>query len=79
MADITLSDGREITIDLGKISIREWRALFDRNQPEEDEFGTIGKVVGLTVEQVGALPFPDWQRVYRAVLKKAQEPLADPN
>lgn len=79
MADITLSDGREITIDLGKISVREWRALFDPKQPDADEYATVGRVAGLTAEQVAGLPLPEWQRLYRAILKKAQEPLADPN
>lgn len=79
MADVTLSDGREITINLGKVTVKEWRALFDPKQPDDEEYTIVGKAAGMTAEQVGSLSLPDWQRLYRAMLKKAQEPLADPN
>ena len=35
MADFEFADGREITFDLSKISIGEYKALFDPNQSDE--------------------------------------------
>lgn len=79
MADVTLHDGRELTIDLYAISIREYRSLFDRAQPQENEDALIAKCVGLTLEQYLDLPQPDYRRVGEAFLRRAREPLADPN
>ena len=77
--DVTLSDGREIVFDLNRISIREYRALFDREQSEGDEYATLAKAAGMTADEVGALGYEDWRRFGQAFFKKAREPLADPN
>jgi hypothetical protein len=79
MADVVLSDGREIVFDLNKISIKEYRALFDRDQPDADEYRSLGKVTGLSAQEIGDLPFLEWRRLYRAFLEKCAQPLADPN
>ena len=79
MPNITLADGREITIDLSVITIREYRALFDKKQKQEDEDATLAKVVGLTVDELLDLSQPDYRRVTEAFFKAAREPLSDPN
>lgn len=79
MADVTLSDGREIEFDLSKLTIKEYRSLFDPSQPEEDEYGILGRVSGLSAEEIEELPLLEWKRFYGGFLKKAREPLADPN
>ena len=79
MSDITLSDGREITFDLNKITIKEYRALFRVEQPDEEEYASLAKVSGLTAEEVANLGFKDWRRFARAFFEKASQPLADPN
>ena len=79
MADVTLSDGREITFDLNAISIKEYRALFDSGQPDEDEYRSLAKVTGLGAKEIGDLPFLEWRKLYRAFLEKCAQPLADPN
>jgi hypothetical protein len=80
MADITLSDGREITFDLKKVSLKEYRALFDPKQPRETEDATISKVSGLTVDEYVDLPLEDSKRLVVAFIKRAQKPVgADPN
>ena len=79
MADITLSDGREITFDLNKISIKEYRALFKPEQPDTEEYKLLARVSGLTADEVGNLGYDDWRRFARAFFEKAREPLADPN
>lgn len=78
MADITLKDGREITFDLDKITIKEYRALFETSQDEED-YATIAKASGLNPDDVAGLSYSDWRRLTRAFFKKAAEPLEDPN
>jgi hypothetical protein len=79
MADITLSDGREITFDLNKISIREYRALFKTTQPDDEEYASLAKVCGLKPDDVASLGYVDWRKLCLAFFNKAREPLADPN
>ena len=79
MADIILSDGREIVLDLNKISIKEYRALFDPDQPEEEEYAILAKVCNLKPENISALGYDDWRKLIRAFFDKARQPLADPN
>lgn len=78
MADITLSDGREITFDLKALSLREYRALFDKKQPQKVEDETLAKVCGVEVDYYLDLPLEDSKRLVQAFVKKAREPV-DPN
>lgn len=75
---LILSDGREIVIDLKKVTISEWRAMFKPEQAEEDGDHVLGKVTGMTVDQIGNLNVEDYRRVSAALFKKFREPLADP-
>jgi len=79
MADVILSDGREINFDLSRITIREYRRLFDREQSEDEEFATLAKAAGISEEDVANLSYTDWRRFGQAFFAKAREPLADPN
>ena len=74
---VTLSDGRTLEIDLNKVTIREWRDLF-RDSPDEPDkdFEIIGRIVGLSATEAGALGFMDWVTVRDAVTKVVQNPLA---
>jgi hypothetical protein len=80
MADITLSDGREITFDFKQLSLREYRALFDPKQPRETEDNTISRVCGITVDEYLDLSLEDSKRMVSAMIKRSQKPVgADPN
>lgn len=80
MADITLSNGREITFDLKGVSLREYRALFDRKQPQSVEDETIAKVSGLTVEEYLDLTLEDSKRLVWSFIARARKPIGnDPN
>ncbi len=79
MADVVLSDGREINFDLYKLSIAEFRALIDPNRPNEEGDSLIAKVSGLSLDEVLNLPYPDYRLLVRAFFDKASNPLADPN
>ncbi len=79
MADVKLSNGKEITIDLYKISIKEYRSLFDREQPPETEDKLVAKVCDMNLDEYQNLPQPDWRLLVTTFFRKAREPLADPN
>ena len=80
MADVVFTDGREVTLDLSKITREEYRTLFDPKQDRVKESEIIARVSGLTFDEVdGGLSMLDWKRLAAAFFKKCREPLADPN
>jgi hypothetical protein len=79
MPNITLPDGREITIDLSAITVREYRELFNTKQTAEEEDATMSKVSGLSVDELLDLPQPEYRRMWQVFFQGAREPLSDPN
>lgn len=79
MADVILSDGREITFDMSKVSLREYRAIFDKDQPQEEEDALISRASGLTVDEYLNLPYPEWRKLIMAFFAVARNPLTNPN
>lgn len=79
MADIVLSDGREVTFDLTKISLREYRALFDPTQKQSDEDVILARLSGMDVDEYLDLPYPDWRKLVMAFFTVARQPLSSPN
>ena len=84
MADIILSDGREITFDLTRLTMREYNGLFSADQPQSKDDEIISRVCGMTLDEYHAiqtsdtLTLYDWKALHKAFFKKCREPLADP-
>lgn len=74
--DLILSDGREVFIDLNKISVKEFRASLEKDQTFEDEYKTIEKVTGL--QDVGEMGYEDYRRLIQAYIDKARSPIVNP-
>jgi len=68
---ITLADGRELVIDLNKMTIREWKDLFDRSQPDEDEDRTLSKVAGMSLEEFELLGYADGRKLGISIIQFA--------
>ena len=77
-ADFELRDGRGVNFDLYAITIREYRKLFDLGQPDADEYATVSKITGLSVDEIEELPMMEYRRLFKAMLDKAREPLENP-
>jgi hypothetical protein len=75
--DVQLSNGRGLTGDLTKISIKQYRRVLDKDQPQDEEDEFIGMVFGLTKDEVQALSYPDYRRVTRCFFQMAMAPLDD--
>lgn len=69
----------EIEIDMSRITIREYRSLFDKSQSQDAEDAIIARVCGITVDELLDLTQPDYRRLVKRFFEKAREPLADPN
>ena len=79
MADLTLSNGREINFDISKMTIAEYRGVFSPKETEDESDATIAKVAGMTVDELRALPFSDYANVTGWLLTKAWAKARVPN
>jgi hypothetical protein len=70
---------RVFEVDLSQISIKEYRLLFEASHPADQDDVLYARCLGLTVDELQALPLPDYRRAIKAFFDKAKEPLADPN
>jgi hypothetical protein len=68
---ITLADGRELVIDLNKMTMPEWKALFDPKQPDADESSTLAKVAGMPLAEFELLGFADSKKLATAIVQFA--------
>jgi hypothetical protein len=76
---VAMDELRKFDVDLSKISIKEYRLLFDTAHPAEQDDALYARCLGLTIDEFQALPYPDYRRAIKAFFDKAKEPLADPN
>ncbi len=79
MSDLKSLDVSDVDIDLGQISIKEWRSLRDPAQPDEEEFALIARVIGWKIEDVENIKQPDYQSLITALVARSINPISDPN
>ncbi len=77
-AEVTLFSGKVVTVDMMKVSTKEFREMTDIKQPDRDEAITIAKSIGMKVEEILDLPLPDYRLVASAFLELATKPLSNP-
>lgn len=75
--NVKLSSGKELAIDLYKMTIAEWRQAFGASDEENDAL--IARCCGVTVDEVQGLPYPDYQLLVKSFLEAARNPLQDPS
>lgn len=76
--NVELTD-KKITIDLYKITIKEYESLFDETKTDADKRALMCKTFGMEPADFEALPMPDGVKLQRAFWEAAREPLKDPN
>lgn len=74
---VKLSDGREVKIDLYKMTVKDWRDLDTSSVDGTD--AVVCKCTGLTQEELEGMPFPDYILLTRTLAKFIGDPLSDPN
>lgn len=68
-----LSNGAEITVNWSAISTKEWRTLFDKDVDEETNDIIVGKLVGMTADELTDLNPIDNRMVVNEVFKAFKE------
>lgn len=77
--DFVLSSGKEIVFDLNQMTYGQWLGLFDAKESDERSDETLARVCGVAYEELKALQFPEYRRLFLAFLKRTREPLSAPN
>jgi hypothetical protein len=77
--DFVSKSGIEITFDLDAISHKEWSGLFDAKEPVAISDVTLAKAGNIELEVLEGLSQADYKRYIRALVKRASQPLTDPN
>lgn len=76
--DVKLGNGRELTFNLMKITIDEYRSLFSPTQPPQAGDEVIAKTCDISAAEIGKLPQPEYRKLFKAFLEKASTPLENP-
>ena len=76
---VKLSDGRELSADLMKVTAREHRAMRDPKQPDGTGDESLARVYGITVDELLELPYPDYWALVQEFYMASRNPLSDPN
>jgi hypothetical protein len=62
-ANVKLSNGAEVTYNWDAISQKEWRALLDQSTDEESNDIIVGKIVGMTADELSDLSPVEYRKV----------------
>lgn len=79
MGGVTLSTGQEITIDTGKLTVKEWRGFVNPRGTVKSENEIVMKVTGITNDDIDNMLWDDFRMVVKSIMSQANRPLDDPN
>lgn len=74
---IKTQDGRVLEVDLDLVTVAEYRSLFDKDQPKEEEDAIIGKAYGLSGEELRGLGLMQYRRAIDQFFAAARDPLPE--
>lgn len=75
---VKLHDGREIEIDLYKVTRREFARFGEKETPEDEENAILAKAAGLKVDEIANMAQPDFDQLVRAFYKTRLDLMANP-
>ena len=79
MGEITLKDGKVITVDVSELTVSEWRSFISPKGTQEQEDSVVSKCSGLTTDEVKEIKQLDFRKIVKEIVRQIREPLADPN
>lgn len=79
MAELTLKGGKVINVDVGELTVAEWRKFAGPQGTVKDENAVVTKCTGLSADEIEELNYQDFRRVIREIVRVAQSPMSDPS
>lgn len=77
-ATVKLFSGREVVLDMMKVSTAEWKQAIKTGASDEEEYAILSKASGLSVEELGTMSQPDYRLLIEAFIRLGTQPLANP-
>ncbi len=77
-AAVKLYSGKEVVIDMMKVSTKEWKTAVRVNTSEEEEYKIVSKATGLEVLELENLSQPDYRLIVDAFIRIGTQPLTNP-
>jgi hypothetical protein len=74
---VTLKSGKTVSIDLYQLSVSDIRDMLNSKKKDHEGDAILSKAVGLSVEELQALPFPDYRRITMKFWECVTDPLKD--
>lgn len=74
---VKIKDGKEFSIDLYALTLAEVRSLLEPKKKDSEGDDILCKAVGLTKDELQALPFPDYRKITKAFWECVRDPLKD--
>ena len=78
MADLMLSDGRVITIDLRRISHKDFLRLMKSQDDDPEQARLLGQVCGLSADEIDNLSQEDWLRLLKNIVDASRDAVLNP-
>lgn len=79
MGEITLKNGKVLTVDVSDLTVKEWRSFISPKGTQDEEDIVVSKCTGLSTDEVKEITQLDFRRIVKEIVTKIREPLADPN
>jgi len=73
-----LFSGREVVVDISKITTAEWKSITRPGLTDEQEYELLEKVTGIPAEELGKMLQPDYRALIDLFLKAGTQPLTNP-
>jgi hypothetical protein len=75
--DIVLSNGREITFDLTRITLKDWDVMGNLDLFDPSLRVIFAPICGLTSAEMDEIGIGDWRHIFYRFVKVAREPLKE--
>ncbi|HRS74553.1 MAG TPA: hypothetical protein P5282_06400 [Anaerolineaceae bacterium] len=79
MSEVTLKNGKVVHVDVSSMTVAEWRNFVSPRGTIADENAVVVKCTGLSIEEIEKLPYQEFRRIVKAIVRDAREPLGDPS
>ena len=77
--DFKLSNGDDVTFDLDQLTLEEWQGMKNPAFAQKEEYEIISKITSIEKEVISKMSMGEYKRLFKALFRKIQNPLADPN
>lgn len=77
-ASVSLPSGKEVVIDMMKITTSDWKKITRAGLTDEEEYTILTSVTGLGLDELGTMPQPDYRMLVDAFIRAGTQPLSNP-